>query len=93
MDRDAIVVPTSAVLTGQNDSQVYVVRPDRTVELRSVRILRTANDLSIVTEGLKAGDTVVTDGQLRLVPGAKVEAKNISGAAAADVSVPAGAKP
>ncbi len=89
VDRNAIVVPTSAVLTGQSGSQIYIVKTDRTVELRPVKILRTANDLSIVTQGVQAGETVVTDGQLRLVPGASVEAKNVNGSAVAA----AGAKP
>jgi len=83
IDRGVIVVPTSAVQTGQSGSQVYVVKSDGTVDLRPVKVLRTANDLSIIAEGVKAGETVVTDGQLRLVPGAKVEAKTVSGAAVA----------
>jgi multidrug efflux system membrane fusion protein len=78
LDRAAIVVPSSAVQTGQNTTQIYVVKPDQTVELRAVKLLRVAGDTSLIAQGLRAGETVVTDGQLRLMPGAKVEFKNIS---------------
>ncbi|MFI5357632.1 MAG: efflux RND transporter periplasmic adaptor subunit [Opitutales bacterium] len=79
VDRGAVVVPASAVQTGQNQVQIYVVKADHTVELRPVTILRTANDIALVAAGVKAGETVVTDGQLRLVPGARVEAKPLTG--------------
>jgi multidrug efflux system membrane fusion protein len=78
LDRGAIVVPTSAVQTGQDNSQVYVVKPDHTVELRTVTVLRTADDTTLLSAGVKAGETVVTDGQLRLLPGVKVEAKTLA---------------
>ena len=77
VDRGAIVVPTSAVQTGQDQSQVYVVKPDHTVELRTVEVQRTADDITLLSSGVKAGETVVTDGQLRLLPGVKVEAKTL----------------
>jgi multidrug efflux system membrane fusion protein len=79
IDRGAIVVPSSAIQTGQNGSQVFVVKDDRSVDLRIVKVIRTAGDSSLVSEGLRPGETVVTDGQLRLVPGAKVEATSIAG--------------
>ena len=73
---DALVVPTQAVQTGQQGSYVYVVRPDLSVESRPVVVGTAAGTETVVDKGLQAGETVVTDGQLRLVPGAKVEVKN-----------------
>lgn len=78
VDRGAIVVPSSAVQTGQNAAQVFVVKADKSIEVRPVKVLRTAGDTSLLAGGVQAGETVVTDGHLRLVPGAKVEAKSLS---------------
>ena len=72
---NAIVVPSQAVQTGQQGQYVFVVKSDHTVESRPVVIARTMGADSVVASGLKVGDTVVTDGQLRLVPGAKVSIK------------------
>ncbi len=83
IDAAAIVVPSTAVQNSQNGSSVYVVKSDATVELRSVKVTRTAGDNTLLAEGVKAGETVVTDGQLRLVPGAKVEVHAPSGASVA----------
>ncbi len=80
VDAAAIVVPSTAVLNSQNGSSVYVVKADATVELRGVKVERTAGDSTILSDGVKRGETVVTDGQLRLVPGTKVEAHELSGA-------------
>jgi multidrug efflux system membrane fusion protein len=68
----AIVVPSQAVSTGQQGAYVYVVNPDSTVTPRPVEVERTVDELTVVSSGLKAGEPVVTDGQLRLSPGAKV---------------------
>lgn len=81
MDRGAIVVPTSAVQTGQNGSQVFVVDGERKAQLRPVKLLRTVGERALV-DGVQAGEVVVTDGQLRLVPGARVEEKSLGGTAA-----------
>lgn len=70
-----VVVPNSAVQTGQRGSQVFVVKPDRTVDLRLVETGRSVNGLTAIRSGVRAGEAVVTDGQLRLVPGTVVEAK------------------
>lgn len=80
----AIVVPSLAVSTGQQGSYVYVVNPDSTVTPRPVQVERTVDELTIVSSGIKPGESVVTDGQLRLSPGAKVVIKKPSpeGAAA-----------
>ena len=75
----AIVVPSVAVQTGQQGTYVFVVKPDQTVELRSVGVMRTAGDESVISKGLTKGETVVTDGHLRLVPGSRVSVKNAAG--------------
>lgn len=74
-DPHAIVVPTAAVQNGQQGQYVYVVGPDRTVAMRPVKIARTSGSDSVVTTGLKTGEEVVTDGQLRLTPGVKIAVK------------------
>jgi membrane fusion protein, multidrug efflux system len=71
-----VVVPTSAVQTGQQGQYVYVIKDDMTAELRVVTPGRTYEDWTLIDKGVAAGEKVVTDGQLRLVPGAKVEIKN-----------------
>jgi len=73
---NAIMVPSQAVQTGQNGQFVYVVKPDQTVEERPVTIGITYQGAVVVQQGLKTGETVVTDGQLRLAPGVKVNIKN-----------------
>ncbi len=77
----AIVVPSQAVQTGQSGQYVYVVKNDLTVESRPVTVSRTHGPLAIVANGLQAGERVVTDGQLRLAPGSKVEIKQTEGKA------------
>ena len=74
---NALVVPSQAVQTGQNGQFVYVVNPDQTVEQRPVTAGLTYQGGTVVTKGLSDGETVVTDGQLRLAPGMKVEVKNL----------------
>jgi multidrug efflux system membrane fusion protein len=73
---NAIVVPSQAVQTGQTGDFIYVVKPDQTVEQRPVNIGITFQGRTVVQSGLKAGETVVTDGQLRLEPGVKVSIKS-----------------
>lgn len=72
----AVVVPSQAVQTGQQGQFVFVLKPDLTAESRPVQVNRTFNGDTVVEKGLRPGELVVTDGQLRLVPGAKVEVKN-----------------
>lgn len=72
---DAIVVPSQAVQTGQTGQFVFVVKEDMTVESRPVTVARVSGPLAVVAKGLAAGERVVTDGQLRLAPGARVEIK------------------
>ena len=68
---DALTVPTTAIMEGQQGSQVFVISAN-TAEIRKVKVGRTVGDMTIVTEGLNAGELVVTSGQLRISPGAKV---------------------
>jgi multidrug efflux system membrane fusion protein len=72
----AIVVPTAALQTGQTGSFVYVVKEDRTVEMRPVSPGLVIADQTVIDHGLSAGETVVLEGQLRLVAGSKVSIKN-----------------
>jgi len=71
-DPHAVVVPTAAVQTGQQGSYVFVVNQDQTVDLRPVTIARAVGDETVIQSGLTPGETVVTDGQLRLVTGSRV---------------------
>ena len=80
LDRGAIVVPTTAIQNSQSGATVYVLKPDQTVELRKVTVARTAADSTLLASGVKGGETVVTDGQLRLLPGMKAEPRALSGA-------------
>jgi multidrug efflux system membrane fusion protein len=78
---DRIVAPASAVQTSQQGQYVFVVKDDQTVELRTVKVNRMDETEAVINTGLTAGETVVTDGQLRLVPGARVEIKSGLGGA------------
>ena len=71
-----IVAPAPAVQTSQQGQYVFVVKDDQTVELRPVKVDRMDEAEAVIEKGLTGGETVVTDGQLRLVPGAKVEIKS-----------------
>ena len=73
---DALVVPSKSVQTGPNGQYVFVVKPDMTTELRMVTVQRTEGDRSVIGSGLQKGERVVTQGQLRLGAGAKVEVKS-----------------
>src|SRR5437588_2065601 len=71
----ATVVPSQAVQIGQDKSFVYVVKADGTAEMRTVKTGTAVETMTVIEDGLKPGEQVVTDGQLRLVPGAKVQVK------------------
>ncbi len=70
-EKDALTVPSSAVIEGQNGAQVFVVAGG-VATLRPVEVGRTYGPLSVIRSGLTAGETVVTSGQLRIAPGGKV---------------------
>jgi multidrug efflux system membrane fusion protein len=72
---NALVVPAQAVQTGQGEQFVFVVKPDHTVDYRAIQVERIINGEAVVNKGLSPGEQVVTDGQLRLVPGARVQIK------------------
>lgn len=73
---NAVVVPTNAIQSSQQGEFVYVVKADNKVEMRRVTSAAVAGEETIIEKGLAGGETVVTDGQLRLTPGAVVETKD-----------------
>jgi multidrug efflux system membrane fusion protein len=70
---DAVVIPSVAIQVGQDGQFVYVVKPDMSVESRPVKPGMSVGDGVVIDQGLAAGERVVTEGQLRLVPGARVQ--------------------
>ena len=74
-DPKAIVVPSVAVQAGQQGTYVFAVKPDQTVEMRPVTVARNRGAESVIASGVAPGDTVVTDGHLRLVPGGRISVK------------------
>jgi len=74
-DRAAIVVPSVAVQAGQQGSYVFAVKQDQTVEMRPVTVSRIRGTDSVIESGVTPGETVVTDGHLRLVPGGRISVK------------------
>jgi multidrug efflux system membrane fusion protein len=73
---NATVIPSQAITAGQQGSFVYVVQADGTVAPRSVVSSRSVEGQAVIDKGLQPGETVVTDGQVRLVPGSKIQIKN-----------------
>jgi len=88
VERDVLTIPSQAVMTGQNGTYVYVVNADRTARTQNVTVGRAVDDYVVIGQGLAAGQMVVTDGQLRLVPGARVDVKPGGGAASPAESTP-----
>ncbi|MEH2042297.1 efflux RND transporter periplasmic adaptor subunit [Nostoc sp.] len=72
---NAITVPSQAVQSGQQGQFVYVVKPDKTAEMRLITVGDTVGNETVIKQGLKPGEQVVTDGQFNLVPGATVQVK------------------
>ena len=75
IQRDALVVPSVAVQAGREGKFVFVVNPDKTVAVRPVIARMAAGEETVIEKGLQAGERVVTDGQLGLVPGARIDIK------------------
>ena len=73
--KNATVAPSPAIQSGQQGQYVYVVKPDATAELRPVKATISFDGGTVVESGLKPGETVVTDGQMRVMPGGKVDVK------------------
>jgi multidrug efflux system membrane fusion protein len=82
VDASALTVPARAVVSGQQGSFVFVIQPDSTAATRPVKVDRTAGDLAVVSGELEPGERVVTDGQLRLRQGSKVQVKAAADSAA-----------
>jgi len=76
---NAVVVPAAAVQLGQKGRYLCVVKPDDTVEFRDVQVGDAFGADEVIKQGIRAGERIITSGQLRLVPGAKV--KVVAGAA------------
>lgn len=75
VESDALVIPSAAVVAGQQGNFVFVIQPDSSASTRAVTVSRTAGDLAIISGGVQEGDRVVVDGQLRLRQGSKVQIK------------------
>ncbi|WP_218079337.1 efflux RND transporter periplasmic adaptor subunit [Anthocerotibacter panamensis] len=73
---DAVVVPSQAVQTGQQGRYVFVIQANQQVEERPVTSTLTYKNMAVIDQGIRPGELVVTDGQLQLVPGTKVQLKN-----------------
>ena len=76
-DRDVVVIPAPAVVETEGGNYVYVIGEGDSATVRPVVVGRAVGEDVVVTQGLTAGETVVTDGQLRLVPGARVQIRNL----------------
>ncbi len=72
---NSLVVPSQAIQTGQDGQYVFVVRKDKTAERLRVVVGESVDGQTVISKGLRGGETVITDGQLRLLPGSKVEIK------------------
>jgi multidrug efflux system membrane fusion protein len=83
VEQNALVVPSDAVVTGQTGPYVYVVTDSGTAQQRPVTVERTAGSITVIAGGLRAGEQIVTDGQSRLTPNAKVTISTPQGAPAA----------
>ncbi len=77
--RNSLVVPNQAVQTGQEGLYVYVVKADRSAEMRPVKTGARVGENLVILSGLEAGETVVLDGQLRIAPGMKVQERTKGG--------------
>ena len=78
VEPNATVIPVDALQNGQNGSFVFVVKADKTAEKRDIQVERTLGREVVVSGGLKPGDIVVTDGQLRIAPGqSKLDYKEV----------------
>jgi multidrug efflux system membrane fusion protein len=78
VEQGALAIPTKALLAGQAGNYVFVVGADKIAMVRQVSTGRTIGDLTTIDKGLDVGDQVVVDGQSRLTPNAKVDAKPAS---------------
>ena len=70
-------MPTQTLQTGQDGTYVFVVKPDQVVEIRKVTTGWATDRETVISQGVDAGETVVTDGQLNLRNGVKVQVKEV----------------
>ena len=82
--RNAVTVPREAIQQGADGNFVYVVKDDHRVDVRRVETAASDSGVTAIAKGLQAGETVVTDGQLRLTPGAKIRTRTANSADSAD---------
>jgi membrane fusion protein, multidrug efflux system len=82
--KDAVTIPPVAVQRGPNGLYTWVLKPDNTVDQRSIETVSVNNDVTIITNGVAAGEQVVVNGQYRLDPGSRVDAKPQAAAAGPD---------
>ena len=78
IENNALLVPAQAVMTGQQGTYVFVLNQDGTARSQPVTVERTAGAFTVIAQGVRPGDEVVTDGQVRLVSGAPVEVKGVA---------------
>jgi multidrug efflux system membrane fusion protein len=89
MKNGAVVVPSQAIQTGQKGQFVFVVKPDATAELRPVATGSVVQGMTVIEKGVQPGEQVVIDGQMRVVPGGKVEIRQPEKPGAAKEAAPA----
>jgi multidrug efflux system membrane fusion protein len=92
-DAGVLVVPASAVTMGQHGPRIYIVKEDHSTELRPVTVIRTAGNETVLKDGVRAGERVITGGQSRVLPGGKVvpvEGNEKPDSAGKNPSTPAG---
>lgn len=73
VEKDVVAVPSEAVQASQKGQYVYAVKPDGTAEMKTVTVSRSHGEESIISSGVEPGETVITDGQLQVLPGGKVK--------------------
>jgi multidrug efflux system membrane fusion protein len=76
---NAVLVPNQAVQSGQDGTFIYVVKPDQKVEVRNVTAGQRVGEETVIEKGIEPGETVVTEGTLRLVPGSRVQVREPQG--------------
>jgi multidrug efflux system membrane fusion protein len=74
--KNSTVLPAAAIQRGPQGTFVYMVKPDKTVEARTVALALTQGNIAVITSGVNPGDTVVTDGQDKLQTGSAIEPRN-----------------
>ncbi len=73
VSKNVVLIPFAAVQRSQNGLYAFVIRPDNTVEQRSIKVSLSNDDTAVVSDGLKPGETIVTAGQYRLQPNVLVK--------------------